>query len=65
VATASAPSTSCTTPSGRWGTTEILDGVWQAHGRRYDKKLDGPLIAGAMDEPPTELADLINSLAGI
>jgi hypothetical protein len=35
----------------------------KAHGRRYDKKRDGPRIATAMEQPPTELDELINSLA--
>ena len=42
---------------------EVLDAVWKAHGRRYDKKRDGPRIAMAMEQPPTELDELINSLA--
>jgi predicted ATPase len=42
---------------------EVLDAVWKAHGRRYDKKRDGPRIAMAMQQPPTELDELINSLA--
>jgi hypothetical protein len=42
---------------------EILDAVWKAHGHRFDKKRDGPRIASAMERPPTELNELINSLA--
>ena len=43
---------------------EVLDAVWKEHGRRYDKKRDGPRIAAAMEQPPAELDELINSLAG-
>lgn len=42
---------------------EVLDAVWKAHGRRYNKKRDGPRIAAAMEEPPTELDELLNALA--
>lgn len=42
---------------------EVLDTIWKAHGRRYDKKRDGPRIAAVMDQPPAELVDVIDSLA--
>lgn len=42
---------------------EVLTAIWQTEHRRYDKKRDGPRIAAAMHEPPSELADLIASLA--
>jgi predicted ATP-dependent endonuclease of OLD family len=42
---------------------EVLDTIWKAHGRRYDKKRDGPRIAAGMQQPPAELVDVIDSLA--
>jgi hypothetical protein len=42
---------------------EVLDTIWKAHGRRYDKGRDGPRIAAVMDQPPAELVDVIDSLA--
>ena len=41
---------------------EILSAIWEAEHRHYDKKRDGPRIAAAMHESPTELADLVASL---
>jgi hypothetical protein len=42
---------------------EMLDTIWQAHGRRYNKKRDGPRIAAAMGQPPNELVKVIHALA--
>lgn len=42
---------------------EVLGAIWQAQGRRYDKNRDGPRIAAAMEHPPGELVDLIDSLS--
>jgi hypothetical protein len=42
---------------------EVLGTIWRSHGRRYDKKRDGPRIAAVMDQPPAELVDVIDSLA--
>jgi len=42
---------------------EVLDAVWKAHGHHYQKKRDGLRLAAAMEKPPTEFNELINSLA--
>jgi hypothetical protein len=41
---------------------DVLDNIWREHGGRYDKRRDGPLIARAMAERPSELVELVDHL---
>jgi AAA domain, putative AbiEii toxin, Type IV TA system len=41
---------------------DVLPRAWAALGAAYDKQVDGPAIAAAMDEPPRELDQLLHDL---
>jgi hypothetical protein len=38
---------------------DVLSQTWAALGARYDKQVDGPAIAAAMDQRPQELEQLL------